>query len=156
MRYKSKMLKDYKIGEKFYDYNGLVQILLMYEEDQVNNTVKYATKEWKVGTVRTHTANGVISHMSDRQFFPYKGRDISSFYAGFRFALNLCMKHMTTEEKINAGIYKFGDDHVKMLYAYEGWLKNNVEFYPRQYINAQGNKRKPRRDALTGKYLLVP
>ena len=153
MRYQTKKLKDYKIGEKFYDYNGLVQILLMYEEDQVNNTVRYATKEWKVGTVRTHSSTGCLS---DRQFFPYKRRDISSFYAGFRFALNLCMKYMTTEEKIQAGIYTFGDDHVKMLYAYEGWLKNNVEFYPRQFINTQGNKRKPRRDALTGKYLCVP
>jgi hypothetical protein len=154
MKDSMKKISEFQIGEKFIDWQGVVQILLMYEEDQANATLRYATKEWKTGIIRTH-GTGIVG-ITQLSFYPYKGRDKNSFYAGFKFALNLCMKHMSTEEKLKAGIYRFGDDHVKMLQAYEGWKANSVEFYDRKYINYQGDKRKPRRDAKTGRVLIVP
>jgi hypothetical protein len=150
----TKLLSDFHIGEKFIDWQGFVQILLMYNADPITNQLEYATKEWKTGVIRKHSSAGL--GIFELRFYPYKGRDKISFYAGFRFALNLCMKHMTTEEKLNAGIYRFGDDHLKMLDAYEGWKQNNVSYYDRKYINYQKDKRKVRRDAKSGKFLLVP
>ena len=134
----TKPLSEFRIGEKFLDWTGLVQILLMYEEDPINSTVQYATKEWKTGIIRTIST--CITGISPMAFYPYKGRDKQSFYAGFRFAINLCMKHMTTEQKLDAGIYRYRDDHLMMLKAYSGWKQNNVSFYDRKDINYYGRK----------------
>ena len=154
MKDPTKKLSEYHIGEKFIDWSGQVQILLMYCYDPICNTMEYATKDWKIGVIKKHSSTG--NGLSELRFYPYRGRDKISFYAGFRFALNLCMKFMSTEEKVKAGIYRFGDDHVKMLDAYELWKHNEVEFYPRQYINTQADKRKIRQDKKSGKYLIVP
>ena len=148
-------IEDLKKGDRFYSWNGKVLELLMYETKPDDpDYLRYAVRVWKTDKIETTTFNGV--GVRERLFYPYKGRQLNSFYAGFKFAMNLCMKFMTAEEKQKAGIFGFGNEHTAMLKAYDAWKHNITEFYDPQTINIQVDKRKRRQTQKMLKNLLVP
>jgi hypothetical protein len=124
-------LIELKNGDKFYGLDGIIYIFLDYEilprpATSTVDQIRYRMKPWKIG-------DGIVSVACtycgtyDIEVLRYTRRDRGSFLAGFKIAMNLCMKHMRNYDLENTGIETPVDQHMTMLKEYQKWKQNYQE-----------------------------
>ena len=118
-------LYELKVGEKFYNPdNNLIYVLWGCKFDMNDpDCIEWRGKIWKTSDIpetRRITGLGV----RDREYYKYTGRDSSSYYAGFRAAMNICLEHMGSIDKQNAGISDDFQQFMTMHEQYKLWIKN--------------------------------
>ncbi|MFA5207517.1 MAG: hypothetical protein WC428_02555 [Candidatus Paceibacterota bacterium] len=117
-------LRDLKKGEKFYGkFDEMIHVMVecIYDETKPDD-IAYITRLLKAKDVNKyaiHTINAI-----DIEVYRYTGRDRSSFLAGFRSAIKICIPHMGKVEMENAGINDLLSQHMTMINAYKKWTKN--------------------------------
>jgi len=121
------LLKDMKIGQKFYeaDYtNPLVYELLdLFVDDQDPDKIAYVVRVYKTDVIEKKGVNG--DGVRDRQYvFRYVRRDRSSYIAGFQACMKLYHEHMQPFDRSNAGIDDGWNTYNTMYQMYRRWVKN--------------------------------
>jgi hypothetical protein len=80
-------------------------------------------KIWKTSDIpETRRISGM--GVRDREYYKYTGRDSSSYFAGFRAAMQICSAHMGSIDKQNAGIYDDFQQFMTMQKEYKLWKQN--------------------------------
>jgi len=121
------LLKDMKIGQKFYepDYtNPLVYVLLdVITDDTKPDEIHYVVRIFKTDVIEKKSING--TGIRDRQhMFKFVRRDRSSFIAGFQACMDLYHSHMQPFDRQNAGIDSPYNTYLTMYDKYNKWVKN--------------------------------
>lgn len=122
------LLKDMKIGQKFYesDYNDpLVYVLLdLIIDDNKPDDIEYVIRIYKTDIVETKKVHGI--GVRDRYYgFKFVRRDRSSYIAGFQACMRLYHKYMQIFDKQNAGLDNPLNTYMTMYDEYNKWVKNN-------------------------------
>ena len=119
---KSELVKiqDLKSGDKFYDWDGI--ICKFIDGIQTPNNFQYCCKILKFNITE---ARSIYTGSGDIEFYRYSGRrDRSSFNAGFKHALKICMAQMNSTDLLNAGLEDNIKEYMTMLREYEKWIRN--------------------------------
>ena len=121
------LLKDMKIGQKFYeaDYKDpLVYVLLDFFIDNNDpDKISWVAKIYKTSEIIKKTISG--QGMRDRHYvFKYVRRDRSSYIAGFQACMRLYHDHMQSFDRHNAGLDNQFNTYNTMYDQYNKWIKN--------------------------------
>lgn len=119
-------LYELQQGEKFYDaHNNLIYVMIECDHDENNpDWIQYKAKQFRTGALVNKTING--KNARDMQYYRYTGRDKSSFLAGFRAAMRICIAHMGKFDIENAGLENPVEEYIIMMKSYKEW-KRNIE-----------------------------
>lgn len=113
-------LIDLSVGDKFY-YEDLVYVLM-------NLIIDTKTKELEMNLKRfkSHEFLHVRISSGYNNFMVYRfaRRDKSSFNAGFQRAMDICRKHMTVQQLVDAGFINDVGEHLRMLNEFKDWRQN--------------------------------
>jgi len=124
MKSEQVLVKDLAKGDKFYYYDHLIYEVLgltIFHKD--NNRVELKVRQYKTKIESTIGMSG--QDVAVRPIYRYTGRDSSSFHAGFRMAMEICIEHMGVFDKENAEIENDFQRHMKGIEAYKEWMTNN-------------------------------
>lgn len=123
------LIKDLAKGDKFYYYDHLIyEVLDLAVIHEDNDRIKLKLKQFKTKKITNISITGhdVINH----PVYLYTGRDSSSFHAGFRAAMRVCVPHMQVFDKENAEVENELQQYLRSMEAYNEWCSNNFnEFY---------------------------
>jgi hypothetical protein len=116
-------LYNLKRGEKFYDMDGIAcEFLDCVYDPNTPDVIKYRARQlhFMVAEYRSIYGQGA----AEREYLRCKGRDRSSYMAGFTAAMKLCTSNMGKFDLENAGLDNPVSQHLKMLEEYVKWKKN--------------------------------
>ena len=117
-------IRELKKGDKFYGaHDELIHVFMECTVDETKpDDIAYVTR-----TLRSRDYNKYAIHGMDAintQVYRYTGRDRSSYLAGFRAATRICVPHMGSVDKENAGVDEMFTQYLTMMKAYREWIKN--------------------------------
>lgn len=116
-------LYELKRGEKFYDWEGIIHVMLYCVYDPANpDYIEYDARIFKTNEIVNHRLCGKC--VSEQPYIKYTGRDRSSFMAGFKRAVELCKSELTKNQQ---SILKIEHDvtiHLTAGYSYQRWMRN--------------------------------
>jgi len=116
-------LYDLKKGEKFYDMDGLALEFIDCEYDpNTPDIIKYRARQLQFQVAESRTMYG--EDVSEREYLRCRGRDRSSYMAGFMAAMKLCSSNMGKFDLENAGLDNPVMQHLTMMKEFEKWKKN--------------------------------
>lgn len=116
-------LYDLKRGEKFYDMDGLACEFLDCEYDpNTPDVIKYRARQLNYMIAGNRSIHG--QGVAEREYLRCRGRDRSSYMAGFTAAMKLCTANMGIFDLENAGLDNPVSQHLRMLEEYVKWKKN--------------------------------
>ncbi len=117
-------LSELKVGDKFYQpFNDLISIFVNCIVDESNqNCIEYHCKLLNTKDIEIHKIYS--TNAINQEVYKYNGRDKSSFFAGFRFAMKHCVKYMGIFDLQNAELDDKFKQHLTMLKQYDNWKKN--------------------------------
>jgi hypothetical protein len=117
-------LIDLRMGDKFYSLDDdliYVVIAVSYDENKPNE-IKYSARRLNSNIITYHTIHS--DNAKDLCVYKYTGRNMTSFLAGYRYAMNRCIKHMGLFDRENAGFNDNFKTHMTMLEDYKRWITN--------------------------------
>ena len=116
-------LYELKRGDKFYDMDGIIMVMIecVYDEN-IQDTIEYTARQFKTDIVERYKHHG--QGMAERLYLKFNRRDKNSYEAGFKMAMRLCTKHMQEFELENAGLDGDIRSYVTMHGEYLKWKRN--------------------------------
>ena len=118
------LLKDLAKGDRFYYYDHLIyEVLDLTIVQDDNDRVELKVRQFKTKKIMGFGFNG--TDITSQPVYLYTGRDSSSFHAGFRAAMRVCVPHMQVFDKENAEVENEVQQHIRSMEAYNEWIKNN-------------------------------
>lgn len=116
-------IQDLRIGERFYNWEGVILELLDCDYDPADPTkIKYVARRLGTRNIQTYTTHG--NNAGENYFYRYTQRDYSSFNAGFRSAMKLMTTHMTPTQIQMSGLDFMPSQHLTMTQEYQNWKRN--------------------------------
>jgi len=116
-------LYELKRGEKFYDMDGIACEFIDCKYDAtIPDIIEYRARVLHYRMAETRSMRG--PDVSQREYFRFRGRDRSSYMAGFLMAVRLCSKHMGKFDLEYAELDNPVKQHLVMMENYKKWKKN--------------------------------
>lgn len=116
-------LYELKKDEKFYDMDGTACEFIDCDYDAtLPDIIKYRARVLHYRIPESRSLSGFGA--AERTYFRFRGRDRSSYMAGFLMAMRLTTKHMGKFELEDTGLDNPITIHVTMIDEYKKWKKN--------------------------------